>query len=242
MPLLIDGYNLLHVTALFGRGTGPGGFHRSRLALLDFLAARLSPAERERTTIVFDSAEAPPNLPHTYRHEAMLVRFARGYPSADALIEELIAADHAPRQLVVVSSDHRVQNAARRRRATAVDSDRWFADLRTRDRSAPDRETGHKPGELGEADVTYWLGEFADAETVTLAESENPFPPRPRADHRPPSNQATSPPTEPDRRRAKNKPPASRRPTAPLPRHRRPPPADFGEGIFPPGYGEDIEE
>ena len=30
MPLLIDGYNLLHVTGIVGRGAGPGGLAADR--------------------------------------------------------------------------------------------------------------------------------------------------------------------------------------------------------------------
>src|SRR5687767_7473575 len=100
MPLLIDGYNLLHVTGIVGR---VAGLHHSREALLRFLAAAIGPAERGQTTIVFDSAEAPPGLPRTVVHDAMTVHFASEYDDADELIEELIAADAAPRSLVVVS-------------------------------------------------------------------------------------------------------------------------------------------
>ena len=48
-------------------------------------------------------------------HRGLTVRFAVRYEEADRLIEELIRADSAPRRLVVVSSDHRLQRAARRR-------------------------------------------------------------------------------------------------------------------------------
>ncbi len=50
MALLIDGYNLMHVAGIVGRGVGPGGLERSRLALLNFLAESLEPARfRERS-------------------------------------------------------------------------------------------------------------------------------------------------------------------------------------------------
>ena len=129
MPLLIDGYNLLHVTGIVGSGSALTELHRSREALLRFLAASIEPAERPRTTIVFDAAGAPPGLPRTILHDGITVHFARDYADADDMLEDLIAAHDTPRTLVVVSSDHRVQRAARRRRAKAIDSDRWWADL-----------------------------------------------------------------------------------------------------------------
>lgn len=187
MALLIDGYNLLHVTGLSGKGEGPGSFQRSREALLRFLAASLDAEQRKATTVVFDAADAPPGLPGTVAHEDMTVRYARDYPDADALIEELIARDSAPRKLVVVSSDHRIQRAAKRRRSRTVDSDVWYADLwqrRVQSRSAAHELVPEKPiGELSPAEIAYWVSEFSANETnkKSLAtprdSAESPFPP-----------------------------------------------------------------
>ena len=171
MALLIDGYNLLHVTGIVGRrGSGLQG---SREALLRFLATAIDAAERPRTTIVFDAAEAPPGLPRTVAYEGMTIRYASEYPDADALLEELIAADHVPKSLTVVSSDHRVQRAARRRRAAFVDSDVWFAEaVRRRARRAePAPAATRVVGPLSEAEVNYWLAEFGGRRS--LAESDS---------------------------------------------------------------------
>src|SRR5688572_10071633 len=108
MALLIDGYNLLHVTDIFG-GAGAGTeLHRTRLALLDFLAAAMDDRERSQTAIVFDAAGAPPGLPSSLVHNDIKVHFARRHSDADELIEELLDQHHAPRGLLVVSSDHRI--------------------------------------------------------------------------------------------------------------------------------------
>jgi predicted RNA-binding protein with PIN domain len=188
MALLIDGYNLLHVTSLSGKGEGPGSFQRSREALLRFLAASLDPEERKLTTVVFDATDAPPGLPDTVTHEEMTVRYARGYPDADALIEELIAKENAPRKLLVVSSDHRIQRAAKRRRARTVDSDAWYAQLwqrRVQSRSAAQQLVPEKPiGELSPAEIAHWVNEFSASEpserpTAARDQSvDSPFPPR----------------------------------------------------------------
>lgn len=163
MPLLIDGYNLLHVSGILGRGSGPGGFQRSRVALLNFLAESLDPAELPRTTVVFDAHDAPGGLPRLVEHRGITVRFASQYESADDLIEELIHADSAPRRLVVVSSDHRIQRAARRRRAKTIDSDVWYADLLRvrRQRQDASSDAPARPAvPLLEEDVNYWLRQF----------------------------------------------------------------------------------
>lgn len=63
MALLIDGYNLLNVTGIFG-DDGPGtALHRTRLAFLNFLAASFTKRERASTTIVFDAAVCCPDCP-----------------------------------------------------------------------------------------------------------------------------------------------------------------------------------
>jgi hypothetical protein len=169
MPLLIDGYNLLHASGILPRGLGPGTLERARGALLNFLAGAIDAAELPQTTIVFDAKDAPPGLPDVYDHGGMLVRFARGYEDADLLLIELIRADSAPRKLTVVSSDHQVQRAARRRRAEAIDSDRWCAELLRRrrlpDLSITETEADSKPpAPLSEAEVRSWLKEFGDVE------------------------------------------------------------------------------
>jgi predicted RNA-binding protein with PIN domain len=189
MPLLIDGYNLLHVSGVFGRGTALTELHRSREALLAFLASSLEPAERTLTTIVFDAAGAPPGLPQSYLHEGINVQFARDPGNADELLERIIAAHDTPRRLVVVSSDHRVQRAARRRRASAVDSDRWWADLcsERRHKGAGLPTPPQKPtANLSAGEVDYWVSEFSDApldpghkqpDTAPAEDLDNPFPP-----------------------------------------------------------------
>lgn len=180
MALLIDGYNLLHASGILGRGIGPGGLQRSRLALLNFLAESLPPRSLPGTTVVFDAAAAPPGLPDTLHHRGITVRFARHHDSADALIEELVRVDSAPRRLTVVSSDHRLQRAARRRRAKAVDSEQWYAEIlrqRSRAARAPAPEAPKPAALQAEDEVEYWLSQFSDQELNQQATNAEIFPP-----------------------------------------------------------------
>ena len=161
MGLLIDGYNLLHASGVFPTG-GPPTLERARVALLDFLIESLPAKELPRTIVVFDAAHAPPGLPREIEHRGLAVRFARRGGSADELLEELIAAEPDPRHLLVVSSDHRVQRAARQRGARHVDSEAWKAELERSVRSSAN---------TGPANPA--RGEF-DKEDVAM---QNPFPP-----------------------------------------------------------------
>jgi predicted RNA-binding protein with PIN domain len=128
--------------------------------------------------VVFDAPRSARGVPKRSTHKGLTVHFAVDRESADELIEELIRADSAPRKLTVVSSDHRVQRAARRRRATAVDSDQWHAAL-VRGRMA--RETPGEPsakpsGALAPHEVAFWLKVFgiSTAEAADRAGTDVP--------------------------------------------------------------------
>lgn len=215
MRLLIDGYNLLHVTDLFGRGDALGTLHGSREALLEFLALALSASERRATTIVFDAAGAPPGLPATIHHDHITARFARNYSDADTLLEEIIDDHRAPRGLLVVSSDHRVSRAGRRRGAKTIDSDVWFAQqqlvVRQREQSAPLRS---RPGKESGGSAAHWISEFTTPEMEELERQIRQGPPP-----------GTPPPRKPQQKTT--------------------PPIDVTtnlENPFPPGYADELLE
>lgn len=179
--ILIDGYNLLHVTGLSGpeiarRDIGRGALERARNALLNFLTASLSDDESQLTTVVFDSSDAPPGLPRESQHRGITVKYATDYESADELLEELIREASAPKSLTVVSSDHRVQRAAKRRKARAVDSDVWYAEVRKSRRESKDVVATNPQrlgGPLPPEEVAAWLDEFGDVSAVESPAAED---------------------------------------------------------------------
>ena len=178
MALLIDGYNLLNSTGIFAEA-GPGTeLHRTRLALLDFLATAIEKRERKQTTIVFDAGGAPAGLPRMIMHEGITVHFAPRNSDADEMIEDLLEKYRAPKSLLVVSSDHRVQRAARHRGAKFIDSDVWYTErvaILRRQRAADDaaaKPSGPPPPD----EVGHWLKEFGGAATSSDP-SNSPFPP-----------------------------------------------------------------
>jgi predicted RNA-binding protein with PIN domain len=138
MEYLIDGYNFLHVTNVFTRDAGPGSVDRLHAALLDFLAQAMDPEQCQRTTVVFDAKGRRAVSRRTSQHAGMTIHYAARTEDADTLIAELVGDHHSPRNLTVVSSDHQVQRAAKRRRAKTVDSEVWYGELRRvlRDRAS----------------------------------------------------------------------------------------------------------
>ncbi|MEK6237431.1 MAG: NYN domain-containing protein, partial [Planctomycetales bacterium] len=180
------GYNLIHCAGLLPRGVGPGTLERARRALIHALAESLPPEKLPRTTIVFDARDAPPHRPRRESCSGMTVLFAVGMDDADALIEQLIARNSAPRRLTVVSSDHRIQKAARKRKATPWDSDVWFAQLlreRNRRRDDSTSPSSSKPeGDLSEEEIRHWLDVFETDDSsqefpARDSDTDSPFPP-----------------------------------------------------------------
>lgn len=160
MPLpyhLIDGYNLLHAAGLARASYGPGDLGRARTALLLRVAEGLDDPERERTTVVFDAADPPPDAERRFRFREVTVLFAVDGGEADALIEELIRRHPSPRQLRVVSDDIRLQKAAKRRGSQAVKSDAFLRRLR---RQAEPSKPSDQTTENAAAGVGDWLEFF----------------------------------------------------------------------------------
>jgi hypothetical protein len=195
--------------------------------LLNFLADQLDPQQAAQTTVVFDAASAPPGLPRQMDHRGLKVCFAVQHESADALIEELIRADFTPRQLTVVSSDHRIQRAARRRKARAVDSEAWFDELLRRQLSPPRPEAAApaKPnGPLAAAEVELWLSRFGGESVLqSLVDRESVQETRSRSARSARRRDGTSPDDA-----------HSDKPT----------PSEAGDlaNPFPPGYAEELED
>lgn len=130
MWTLIDGYNLMHAAGLMNGGLTPERFRKVRLRFLNMLAGKLSATDAALTTIVFDARPNPSHehLPSESSHKGMTVIFAVRDEDADSRIEALIARHPQPRKLRVVSTDRRIRDAARRRKAEPLKSEQ-FLDL-----------------------------------------------------------------------------------------------------------------
>jgi predicted RNA-binding protein with PIN domain len=221
--LLIDGYNLLHATSIFGQGAAAGTLRGSREALLSFLVRRLPSKLLTNTTIVFDAASAPPGLPDQYNQQGLSIRFARGFADADSLLEQLIEECRAPKSLLVVSGDHRVQRAARARGAKYLDSETWFTELRRR----PIASNHEQAAEVRDAPEE-WIENFSDPTLLEEYQQAHERLQQPPPRSVPPSNKPAS-------RKRRGKGPMSERGEESLP--------PFGAGmenIFPPGYADDL--
>lgn len=153
--LLIDAYNLLHAwrnAPLKENGTDVAA-----------LARLLGASGYSKGPIHMVCDGTPPGgheSEHEFREGPVRITYAGVGKDADSLIETLIERSSAPSRLLVVSSDRRIQRAARRRRASVMQSQRFIALLVNDARNSvmPDAE---KPRSVEPEDVSAWLGYFS---------------------------------------------------------------------------------
>jgi hypothetical protein len=161
MRYVIDGYNMLHAMGLLQGRTGPHGLEKARRALLGQLHFSCGP-EAVHITVVFDAQHAPPHALAEEEYHGIRICYPRDQ-EADDLIEELVRRDSAPRQLTVVSDDHRVRQAARRRSCPVLACLDYLDSLRRQRRPPPaDGPVLEKPDGLSPDEAERWLRELGD--------------------------------------------------------------------------------
>ena len=175
--VLIDGYNLMHVTRFKPVHQDEHELRRCREGLLTLLVKLMPPQRYRGVHIVFDAQHALRALPAYLRWRHLEVTFARDENSADDQIAKMIESHHHPQHLVVVSSDHRVQVAAKRRRATAIDSDDWFDAILDMPTPVAETKSEAEDDGLSESELADFKRAMLNDTKSRPAEVENPFPP-----------------------------------------------------------------
>jgi predicted RNA-binding protein with PIN domain len=177
MYYLIDGYNLLHaVGILFPRRNEPVTLEQARHKLLEMLHKGHGD-EAARVTVVFDASSLPRRGKEEMYHKGIHVCFAVNHERADDLIEMLVRRASVPRNLTVVSDDHRIQQAAQRRGCKQLGCGRYI-DLITglsTQTAPPATQPPGKPDVVSDEEKQHWLDEFADlADDPALKELSDP--------------------------------------------------------------------
>ncbi len=128
--LIIDGYNLMHAAGFARRSYAQGDLARCRRQLNQLLIADLDVTVLARATVVYDAFDSPSNSNRQHRHAGLAILFAPKGADADSEIERLLNQHSSPRQVLIVSSDHRLHKAAKRRKAKCIDSEDFLTALR----------------------------------------------------------------------------------------------------------------
>ena len=169
MRILIDGYNLLHAIGYHGDLSEPGVLESARVRMLEKLSQYLTEEERKNSLVIFDAGHRSKDLEHQYVRNSIRVEFAIDHLDADSRILELIRNDNVPKQLLVVSSDHRIQRTAKARHASFLDSDQWLVLLESRLQSVGEEVDPDAPLKP-ETENDYWMELFSSVSVEELRE------------------------------------------------------------------------
>lgn len=208
MPVIVDTYNLLHLTGELG----------AEAAALDIpsLARLITRSRFAAEPIILVCDGTPPGGRRPITPPGVDVVYSGPDRCADLTIEHFIRRTSAPRRLTVVSSDRAIQAAARKRRAKVLDSETFLGRLlndAARDDGAP--RPARPPGSLPPDDVADWLSFFGE-ESIEALEKRVHEESRSRAGRRRGTRPGPLPtsPTPPT-----TKPAIPAEPNAPRPEH-----------------------
>jgi len=174
MPLLIDAYNVIHVTGVLP--THLAGIDVEGLMRL----IEVSRWSRDDVCLVCDGNPPPGGPPPPVG--SIRAVFAGGGRQADDVIAALIARSTTPRRLAVVSLDRFVLQQASRRRCRTIRSNK-FLELLAHDHAVWERAMGRqaarparKPGgPLPASSVDHWIKHFGLDESVLKLPSSRPL-------------------------------------------------------------------
>src|SRR4030042_3642298 len=122
MPIIIDGYNLLHTIHKLEESD-----HTPSDVQLCVIISKYLKQVGETGEVIFDGAG--PRDKSSFDNLSNLDVFFAGQDTADSIIEDKIKSSTAPKRLTIVSSDRRLRRAAQASKATAVKSEDFWKDV-----------------------------------------------------------------------------------------------------------------
>ncbi len=153
--IIIDGLNLLHSIVKLSDDV-----ESINDVQLCWIVSRYLRAIRKQGEIIFDGT-GPRDKSQFDNIANLEVLFAGLGSDADTVIENKIKASTAPKRLSIVSSDRRLRDAARARRATAVKSEVFWDNLQKQlKRKKTVKEPEAKRVGLSESETKQWLEFF----------------------------------------------------------------------------------
>ena len=165
MNHLIDGYNLLHALGRLSPRSTIDALQGARRWL--FVLLRPVAVAPTSITVVFDSKTTSPDSRTQEIASGVCFLFSRGQ-TADDLIEDLIDADPNPRELLVVSNDNRIKQAARHGKAQSMGCLDYYERFLTprpvgvEKAEAPDKATESEA--ISAEETEHWLEVFGEVD------------------------------------------------------------------------------
>jgi hypothetical protein len=152
---IIDGYNLLWAIPKIDSDWGD-----ITDVQLCRLISRYLRVVRQPGEVIFDGIGPPDKTPF-YSTVGVDIVFSGANTDADSIIEARLKDDSAPKRLTIVSSDRRIRNAAKSRKAVSIKSEQfWLEMVNLLNRRSSEVEPGEKRDGLDQAQTKQWLEYF----------------------------------------------------------------------------------
>ncbi len=153
MPYIIDGHNL--IPAISGIALDDLEDEKQLIQILQVFCQKSG----KEVTVYFDRAASGHANARSFGR--LTARFVRADITADeAIMKHLNRLGREARNWTVVSSDHEVQDAAKRSQARVISSQDFAIQLKT---YTNDKKSGEPP-KLSESEVDEWLSIFKEEE------------------------------------------------------------------------------
>ena len=153
--IIIDGNNLLHAVYKIEEDS-----ISAKAIELCRIVSRYLKLTGQNGEIIFDGAGPRDKSPFE-NIDIPEVFFAGAGSDADTVIEDKIRLDSAPKRLTIVSSDRRLRKAAHTRKATAVKSEDFWAEVQKQlSKKRPRPEPKAKSEGISEIETEQWLDFF----------------------------------------------------------------------------------
>jgi uncharacterized protein len=164
MNHLIDGYNLLYALGRLSPRSTADALQGARRWLFELL--RPAAVVPTSITVVFDSTSTAPGLRTQELASGVCFLYSRGQ-TADDLIEDLIETERSPRDLLVVSNDNRIKQAARHGKAQSIGCLDYYERFLMNPavvRAEPPDKTTDEPEEITAEETEHWLQVFGEVD------------------------------------------------------------------------------
>jgi predicted RNA-binding protein with PIN domain len=154
MPVIIDGHNLLWAIQ-----TSEDNLTITDIALCRILDRYFALAGGA-AEIIFDGP-GPPDKTEFDNIKNINVTFSGRASDCDTVIESRILESTAPKLLTAVSTDRRLRDAAKARKAVSVSSEDFWDEVKKRlSRQKKSKEPPGKRGGLTESETELWMKTF----------------------------------------------------------------------------------
>jgi len=159
MHYVLDGYNVMFSGDLSSPKSTGDQFKGERSGFIEMLS-RFKRRSRDKVTVVFDGGDRGKVRDQGESAHGVEVVFSGSRASADDVIIEKIGRRRRSRQLVVVSNDRMIRQAARRARIRSLGTADFMSKMRQQEDVREEKEPHVKYHGISRGEVPWWRRYF----------------------------------------------------------------------------------